>query len=547
MALLRKGFRFIPSDEVLVQFLYEKVMHGYDHSHEVPLMEYDLYGPEEPSHVWKRFGRDGFNEGSIDEDLYFFTKLKKVSSACSRINRSVGSGGTWSSAYSRVFTTRSSISYGDDGAPIITAKKTHLNYENQGSVDHGAWIMHEFCLGNLDGGGQFCRYNDPYVICRLRKSKKGRHQKTMGLKSVRDHDHQSNVITKKTSLLEHGRMGSTSTVQPWIDEVLEARNTSNSYSSSVHGINGNGMSFSEDVVGINIENDHALVEEHINSCTTTTDERVLTNFTTTADTPMSFDHVDVFQIFENLYAWENYQNYNIHPVQDQDDQANVITKKPRLRECGYEEAGGEYLTMGPRSTTVIPQMDDQDFDARNLLNDSSELKTSIQGIDVTNIIQDDHVDVVEAETIHPMSFHDYAFQFDNLCACWKTIDADGLPNFMLDGCDDVGINIDQYDHVIVEEHYNSCTTGDLGVLLTNSTSAQTPMMFDDDFWIDQMFHEGADNAILTDLEEDHDQVAVASGNEQTPIIIHNHVAVPAETKNIQQSSNGAFHGFQLGR
>ncbi|KAF3455175.1 hypothetical protein FNV43_RR05623 [Rhamnella rubrinervis] len=491
MALLRKGFRFIPSNEVLVQFLYEKVMHGYDHSHEVPLMEYDLYGPEEPSHVWERFGGDGFNKGSINEDLYFFTKLKNVSPACSRINRSVGSRGTWSSAYSRVFTTRSSISYGDDGAPVITAKKTHLNYENQGSVDHGAWIMHEFCLGNLDGGGQFCRYNDPYVICRLRKSKKGRHQKTMGLKSVRDHDHQPNVITKKPSLLEHGRTGSTSTVRPWIDEVLEARNTSNSYSSSVHGINGNGMSFSEDVVGINIENDHALVEEHINSCTTTTDERVLTN------------------------------NYNIHPVQDHDDQANVITKKPRLRECGYVEAGGEYLTMGSRSTTVIPQINDQDFGTRNLLNDSLELKTSIHGIDVTNIIQDDHVDVVEAESIHPMSFDDHAFQFDNLCACWETIDADALPNFMLDGCDDVGINIDQNDH--------------------------TPIMFGDDLWIDQSFHEEADNAVLTDLEEVYDPVAVAGGNEQTPIIIHNHEAVPAETKNVQQSSNGAFHGFQLGR
>ncbi|KAF3454912.1 hypothetical protein FNV43_RR05360 [Rhamnella rubrinervis] len=543
MALLKKGFKFLPSDEQLVQLLYEKIVYGYDHSHEVPLMEYDLYGPQEPSNVWKIFGGDRFDEGS-NEDLYFLTKLKKVCVTSSRINRSVGSGGTWSAAYSREFSTRSRIS---QDAPVITAKKTHLRYENEGSLDHGAWIMHEFCLGNINDRGRFCRYDDPYVICRLRKSKMGRNQKKLCMESVRDRDHQPNVITKKPRLLEHGRyeeglveysrMGSTGTVQPQIDEVLEARNMSNNsseFTSSIHGINGSSMSFSEDVDGINIViNDHVVVQEHSNPCTTT-DKGVLTNYSTTsAETLMSFD-VDVFQ-FDNLCARYDDQNYNVHSVKDHNDQPNVITKEPRLYERGYEE-GVEYSRM----------------DARNLSNNSSELTTSIQGIDVT-IIQDDHA-VVEAETL-PMSFDDHAFKYDNLCAWEKCtnldegvsgIDADGILKYVLDDDDDVGINVEN-DHVVVEEHNNICATVDQG-LLTNSSSAQTPMSFDanvfDDnlrFWIDQMFPEEADNAILEYKEEDH-HVAVAGGNDLTPIIIDNHAAVP-ETNNVQQPSTGAFHEF----
>ncbi|KAF3454899.1 hypothetical protein FNV43_RR05347 [Rhamnella rubrinervis] len=363
MALLKKGSRFVPSDVILVQFLYEKIHHGYDHGHEVPLVEYDLYGPQEPCDVREKFRGNRLIEGS-NEDLCFFTKLKKMNVTDSRINRSVGSGGTWSAAYSREFSTRSRISH---DAPVITAKKTHLRYENEGSLDHGAWIMHEFCLGNIDDGGHFCRYDDPYMICRLRKSKKGRNQKKLGMKSVPDCDHQPNVITKKPRLLEHvryedgrveySRLGSTRTVQPQIDEVLEVRNMSNNSSEfkwSLQGINGSSTSYSEDAVGINIENNHVVVEEHSNSCTTTaTDVGVLTNSATSAETPMSFD--DVFQ-FDNLCAWD----------------AGV---------SGIDDADGI-------------------------------LKYLLEGDDVGINIENDHVDVQT-----PMSFDDNVF-YDNNLSAW---------------------------------------------------------------------------------------------------------------------------------
>ena len=576
MAMSKKGFRFVPTDEILVQYLFEKIHHGFDDTHEVPLFEYDLYGSEEPSDVWEKFVGNRFEEGNSNEDLYFFTKLKKMSVTGSRINRAVGSGGTWSAAYSQEFSTRSTIIH---GAPVITAKKTHLRYENEGSLNHGAWIMHEFCLGYMDDSNHFCRYDDPYVICRLRKSRKGRNQKKLGMKSLGDRDHQPNVITKKPRLLEQGcneegcfeysRMGSTSSVQPQIDEVLEARNKSNSLSefkSCVHGINGSSASLCEDVVGINIENDQVVVEEHSNPCTTT-DESVLT---TSTETPMSFDDVfqydgrekcsdlnedmspidadwilkylledcddgistennhvvveehsslctttdegvltnpmsldvDVFQ-FDNLCAWDDNQNYNAHSVQDHDDQPNVITKKAELCEPGCEE-GVEYSRIGSKSTTVLPQID-QDFEARNLSNNSSEFTTSIQGIDVV-IIQNDP-DVVEAET--PMSLDGNAFQYDNLCAREKctnldegvsSTDADGMLKYLLE--DDDGINIEN-DHVVVEEQSTSCTTVDHGVVLTNSTSAVTPMSFDiDEFQFDnlgasndQIFPDEADEAL----------------------------------------------------
>ncbi|WRX12166.1 NAC domain - like 10 [Theobroma cacao] len=61
------------------------------HLDQVQIKDFDLYGEKEPWEIWDLHG--GFNLQS-DEDLYFFTKLKKKSQNGSRINRSVGTG-TW--------------------------------------------------------------------------------------------------------------------------------------------------------------------------------------------------------------------------------------------------------------------------------------------------------------------------------------------------------------------------------------------------------------------------------------------------------------------
>nr|XP_048322384.1 NAC domain-containing protein 12-like [Ziziphus jujuba var. spinosa] len=142
------GYRFIPTDKEVVVFLYDKLHGRSENLHGYPLMEYDLYGSEEPWQVWNRFG----GNRRKGEDLYFFTKLKKVNSNGCQINRRVGSNGTWSAAYSEDIETRI-------GCVSVAAHKTHLRYKKQGCPGHGAWIMHEFSLDN---------YNE-YVLCRLRK------------------------------------------------------------------------------------------------------------------------------------------------------------------------------------------------------------------------------------------------------------------------------------------------------------------------------------------------------------------------------------------
>ncbi|KAJ4721116.1 putative NAC domain-containing protein, partial [Melia azedarach] len=87
------GHRFMPSDEELVEYyLYRKVS-GIP----IPFVEYfvkecDLYG-DEPRKIWNSCGG---NLLKGEEDLYFFTKLKKKTPKGSRINRKVGlDGGAW--------------------------------------------------------------------------------------------------------------------------------------------------------------------------------------------------------------------------------------------------------------------------------------------------------------------------------------------------------------------------------------------------------------------------------------------------------------------
>ncbi|GAY50698.1 hypothetical protein CUMW_128730 [Citrus unshiu] len=90
---LPHGFQFRPSDEELIEHYLKKKVSGIF----IPLAEYfirdcNLY-EKKPSEIWDSHGGPFLN---ADEDLYFFTQLKKKSSKGSRIDRKVGSsGGTW--------------------------------------------------------------------------------------------------------------------------------------------------------------------------------------------------------------------------------------------------------------------------------------------------------------------------------------------------------------------------------------------------------------------------------------------------------------------
>ncbi|KAJ4721112.1 putative NAC domain-containing protein [Melia azedarach] len=152
------GYRFMPSDEELVEYyLYQKVS-GIP----IPFVDYvvkecDIYD-DEPGKIWNSYGGNLLKD---DEDLYFFTKLKKRTPKGSRIDRKVGlDGGAWQ---------------GEDAPTEIVSSKTQrligskkrFRYEKEGSDDNGCWIMHEYTLhASLMGKNQ----STNCVLCRIRKN-----------------------------------------------------------------------------------------------------------------------------------------------------------------------------------------------------------------------------------------------------------------------------------------------------------------------------------------------------------------------------------------
>lgn len=169
---LKPGFRFVPSDDGLVASLCEKVYGGGQaRSDRVVLVECDIYGDKEPWQIWDENGGLRVNIKAC-EDLYLFTKLKKVSVNGSNFNRQVGSG-KWSGANSV------------DVAGGL-AKKRHFTYENIGCrMHHNAWIMHEYSL--VDSRAE-------YVLCRLRKKVKKNIKKIKHAKFVNDEENNQELI-----------------------------------------------------------------------------------------------------------------------------------------------------------------------------------------------------------------------------------------------------------------------------------------------------------------------------------------------------------------
>ena len=86
------GFVFDPLDEVLVvHYLHPKATEiSYCKCHEV-IPERDLYGTEEPWQIWEKMERAN-NCIRNKEEMFFFTRLKRVSSKSNRCKRSIGKG-----------------------------------------------------------------------------------------------------------------------------------------------------------------------------------------------------------------------------------------------------------------------------------------------------------------------------------------------------------------------------------------------------------------------------------------------------------------------
>ncbi|CAK7327762.1 unnamed protein product [Dovyalis caffra] len=158
------GFRFLPSDrDLVIHYLYKKIK-GIPLPSDCTVTFCDLYGHQEPWEIWDTFG------GSDNEDLLFFTNLKKISpipsrnlkkmkQSAPRTHRQVGSSaGTWH----------------DEGRNKrcewlgIQWLVKIFTYENpKSTTQNGAWMMHEYSLLPNDIVGT----PTATVVCRLRKKK----------------------------------------------------------------------------------------------------------------------------------------------------------------------------------------------------------------------------------------------------------------------------------------------------------------------------------------------------------------------------------------
>ncbi|ESR55183.1 hypothetical protein CICLE_v10023601mg, partial [Citrus x clementina] len=138
---LPHGFQFRPSDEELIKHYLKKKVLGIL----ILLAEY--------------FIRDYSHGGpllNVDEDLYFFTQLKKKSSKGELTAKSV--------------------------PPVVLGKgrmPKWFRFEKKGCEAHGAWIMHEYTL-------HFPKNQATnYVLCRLRKNQPTGQDKEYGSENKR--------------------------------------------------------------------------------------------------------------------------------------------------------------------------------------------------------------------------------------------------------------------------------------------------------------------------------------------------------------------------
>ncbi|KAF3434460.1 hypothetical protein FNV43_RR25563 [Rhamnella rubrinervis] len=182
---IRYGLTYIDFKNNLERHLNERGMVVENWAPQVKILGHSSIGGEH--------GGLKLNKG---EELYFFTKLKKLSINGSRFNRHTPSG-TWSGV------NRVSV-----GSGTGVADKRYLKYENRRSTgsenDCGCvtWKMYEYNL--VDGGA------DPTVVCRLRREVKGQKRKltdfipthpyfcsSLSSPSVGDHHHRQQRIKKQ--------------------------------------------------------------------------------------------------------------------------------------------------------------------------------------------------------------------------------------------------------------------------------------------------------------------------------------------------------------
>ncbi|XP_050365531.1 NAC domain-containing protein 37-like [Argentina anserina] len=157
---LPSGFKFLPTNqELLGYYLLNKVC-GKPFKYDSRVMNnFNIYKME-PCELWNRFGGPRLTQ---DEDLFFFTELKKVNDNGSNFCRVTGSG-TWKGD-----TTGAKVYDSEDKTKILGSWK-RFHYMSNEPNENGSWIMLEY---KLDDSliPKSCSDRD-LVLCRIRKDRK---------------------------------------------------------------------------------------------------------------------------------------------------------------------------------------------------------------------------------------------------------------------------------------------------------------------------------------------------------------------------------------
>ncbi|KAL0011371.1 hypothetical protein SO802_006479 [Lithocarpus litseifolius] len=199
-------FRFRPTDvEIVEHYLYNKV-HGLPLSSNDVLIDCDLYG-EKDSWSWRKYFKD-----SDETSLYFFTKLKKVTSNGSRIQRTTPYG-TWKLSNDKPI-------YRDKAKKDQIGSMRSLSYMPHKGFKStiGRWVMHEFRLA----GSLLCnkQYED-YVICRIESQRDKEKEERLISEVIQNEEHSVEIFEQQ----KDGGMTNTKFVDDIDDIQLEKLET----------------------------------------------------------------------------------------------------------------------------------------------------------------------------------------------------------------------------------------------------------------------------------------------------------------------------------
>ncbi|XP_068339183.1 NAC domain-containing protein 58-like [Pyrus communis] len=173
-SLVPSCFRFKPTDQELIgrflrYFLVETPRLLPPPPHHTFMHKCNLFGNHsEPSEIWEAFGGGGALQLAAPDQpaLYFFSELMKKTPNGSKIVRKMGRiGGKWDGKAVPAWVE------GTDATSTCIGLKRTFCFKNEGSEDHGAWLLDEYSLFAAPRKRKsHTSYDFDYVLCRLRKT-----------------------------------------------------------------------------------------------------------------------------------------------------------------------------------------------------------------------------------------------------------------------------------------------------------------------------------------------------------------------------------------